>query len=147
MNASFRDQLQPMTAAERVELLMIGVAAGIGWLAWPLFSAVFPLWQVVLGLSALLLAQSLVRDVTILLRQRSAPGGPRREAQCVCLESSVGSAGIVAAAVLSIMAGSIPVSIGRWGFAMAIAGILLLGFAIKNLVISWNPLGLHRERG
>jgi hypothetical protein len=147
MNASFRDQLQTMTAAERVELLMIGVAAGIGWLAWPLFSAVFPLWQVVLDLSALLLTQSLVRDVTILLRQRSAPGGPRREAQCVCLESSVGSAGIVAAAVLSIMAGSIPVSIGRWGFAMAIAGILLLGFSLKNVVISWNPLGLHRERG
>src|SRR4051812_27512470 len=101
-----------MTRAERIELLVIAVAAAIGWLVWPYFSSTIPLWEMVLGSSALLLAQSLVRDVAILLRRRrSASNGPRVEAQCFCLESSVGTTGVIVAAVLGLLASSIHVAI------------------------------------
>jgi hypothetical protein len=134
------------TRVERIELLVIVSVAVVGWIVQPHLPSAIPLWQFVLGMSALLLAQSLVRDVSILLRQRSTSNRPRREAQCFCLESSVGSAGIIAAALLAVLAGSIAVTVSQWGFTIAISATLLLGFAIKDLVISWSPLGLRREK-
>jgi Ca2+/Na+ antiporter len=106
-----------------------------------------PVWQIVLGLSALLLAQSLVRDIAILLRRRHLESsGPRQEAQCFCLESTVGATGVVAGAVLAGLGNSMPVAISRWTFFLALAGTMALGFLIKDLVISWKPPGLRREK-
>jgi hypothetical protein len=140
-----------MTRAERIEALMITVLAPASWLAWPYFSpgppsAAVPLWQITLSLSALLLLHSLIRDVAILLRRRAAADGPRREAQCVCLESTLGLTGVVAGAMLAGLAGSAHVTIGRWEFSLALTATLALGFAVKDLVVSWNPLGLRREK-
>ena len=55
-----------MTRAESIELLAIGLVAAISWLVQPYLPPIIPLWQIVLGVSALLLGQSLVRDVAIL---------------------------------------------------------------------------------
>ena len=111
------------------------------------FPSAVPLWQIVLCLAGLLLAQSLVRDVVILLRQRSAKsGGSPKEVQCFCLESTIGTTGIVAAAVLVGLPSSRLIAFSAWQFSLAIAGTLALGFFIKDLVISWNPFGLRREK-
>jgi small-conductance mechanosensitive channel len=135
-----------MTKAEWIEVSVIAVLIPIGWLAWPQFSGATPLWQIVLGLSALLLVQSLVRDVAILLRSRRSPSnGPRKEAQCFCLESTVGSTGVAVGAVLAGFGGSTQVVIGRWEFSLAAAATMTLGFLVKDLVISWKPFGLRRE--
>jgi hypothetical protein len=93
-----------------------------------------------------LLAHSLVRDIAILLRsRRSASIGLRKEAHCFCLESTAGSIGIVAGAMLASFAGSTQVEIRRWSFSVAVTGILILGFLVKDLVISWKPFGVRRE--
>jgi hypothetical protein len=135
-----------MTRAEWIEVLAIAALAATSWLVWPGVSAVLPLWEVTLGLSALLLAHSLVRDIAILLRsRRSASTGLQKEAHCFCLESTAGSIGIVAGMMLACFAGSTQVEIRRWGFSMAVTGIMILGFFVKDLVISWSPFGVRRE--
>jgi hypothetical protein len=136
-----------MTRAQWIELAMIFIVAIIGWLVWPHFSIAMPLWQIVLGASALLLAQSLVRDVAILLRsQRSAANESRKEAQCFCLESTVGLTGIIAGLTLIGLGSSHQIAISHWEFSIAIAGTMIMGFIIKDFVISWNPFGLRREK-
>src|SRR5208282_1177248 len=136
-----------MTRAEWIEVLLIGILAPMSWLAWPCFPSSTPLWQIVLGVSTLLLLQSLVRDVAILLRtRRSASNEPRKEAQCFCLESTVGVTGVVAGAALAGLGSSIRVEISRWDFPLAVAGTMALGFIIKDLVISWKPLSVRREK-
>jgi hypothetical protein len=137
-----------MTRSEWIELLLIAAAATGSGLVRPLLPAMLPLWQIVLYASALLLAQSLVRDIAILIRSRQPSSNePRREAQCFCLESTVGATGIVAGAALAGLGSSMPVAISRWDFVLSIAGILALGFLIKDLVISWRPFGIRREKG
>jgi hypothetical protein len=136
-----------MTRAEWIELAMICVVAIIGWLASPYFSSTMPLWQIVLGASALLLAQSLVRDVAILFRSRGLKSNePRKEAQCFCLESTVGLTGVIAGLALIGLGSSDQIAVSRWEFSIAIAGTMIMGFLIKNLVISWRPFGLRREK-
>jgi len=136
-----------MRRVEWIEVLAIGVVAPMSWLAWPGFPSPTPVWQIVLSASALLLVQSLVRDIAILLRtRRSASNEPRKEAQCFCLESTVGATGIVAGAALAGLGSSIRVEISRWDFPLAVAGTMALGFIIKDLVISWRPLSVRREK-
>ncbi len=136
-----------MTRAEWIEVLAIAAVTTASCIAAKLFPSTMPLWQIVLGASALLLAQSLVRDVAILLRSRhSAANVPRKEAPCFCLESTVGATGVVAGAVLAGLGSSMQVAVGRWNFVLAVAGTMALGFAIKDLVISWKPFGVRREK-
>jgi len=136
-----------MTRAEWIELAIIVVVATIGWLVWPYFSAAMPIWQIVLGASALLLAQSLVRDVAILFRSwRSASNATRKEAQCFCLESTVGLTGVIVGLALIGLGSSHQIEMSRLGFSIAVAGTMALGFVIKDFVISWNPFGVRREK-
>jgi hypothetical protein len=136
-----------MTRGEWIEVLVIGLIAPTTWLVWPPIPSSTPVWNIVLGISALLLMQSLVRDIAILFcHWRSASNEPRKEAQCFCLESTVGSAGIVAGAVLAGLDISTQVPMGRWDFFLAVAGTMALGFIIKDLVISWKPFGVRREK-
>jgi hypothetical protein len=102
-----------MTRADWIEVLVIAILAPASWLVWPYFAPAMPLWQLALSLSALLLAHSLVRDIAILLRNRSsAPAGLRKEAHCFCLESTIGATGVVAGAILAALGLSIQVAIG-----------------------------------
>jgi hypothetical protein len=136
-----------MTRAEWVEMSASGVVALISWLAWPCLVFPMPVWQIVLAFSALLLAQSLVRDVAILLRNRRSPANePHKEAQCFCLESTVGVTGVVAGALLAGLSSSTQITIGRWIFLLAVVGTMTLGFLVKDWVISWKPFGVRREK-
>jgi hypothetical protein len=136
-----------MTRAEWIEVLAIAIVTTASCPTSKLFPSTMPLWQIVLGASALLLAQSLVRDVAILLcNRRSAANEPRKEAQCFCLESTVGATGVVAGALLAGLGSSTQLAIGRWDFVLAIAGTMALGFAIKDMVVSWKPFGVRREK-
>ncbi len=136
-----------MTRGECLEVLVIGLIAPISWLLWPRVASSTPVWKMVFGICALLLMQGLVRDIAILFRHwRSPSKEPGKEAQCFCLESTVGSAGIVAGAVLAAFDISTQVPVGRWGFCLAVTGTMALGFISKDLVISWNPFGVRREK-
>ncbi|HEX3889369.1 MAG TPA: hypothetical protein VHX90_00845 [Verrucomicrobiae bacterium] len=136
-----------MTRAEWIEIFAISVVTAASWPASKLFHSTMPLWQIVIGASALLLAQSLVRDVAILLRSRHLKSNePRKEAQCFCLESTVGLTGVIAGLALIGLGSSHQIAVSHWEFSIAIAGTMIMGFLIKDLVVSWRPFGLRREK-
>jgi hypothetical protein len=136
-----------VTQSERIEVLIIAATVPIGWFVWPHVFGPMPIWQIVLGLSALLLAQSLVRDTAIILRSRYTSSlGVRKQAQCFCLESTVGSMGVAVGALLAALGGSSQVAIGPRDFAAAATGTMTLGFLIKDLIITWKPFGVRREK-
>jgi hypothetical protein len=137
-----------MTRAEWIEIFAIAIVAAASWPASKLFHTTMPLWQIVLGASALLLAQSLVRDVAILFRSRRSAlkNETPKEAQCFCLESTVGLTGVIAGLALIGLRSSHQIAMSRWEFLIAIAGTMALGFIIKDFVISWNPFGVRREK-
>jgi hypothetical protein len=138
---------QMMSRAEWIEVLAIVIIAPASWVAWPCLPAPTPLWLVVLCVSAWLLLQSLARDVAILVRSRRAPTPePGREAQCFCLESTVGLTGVIAGAVLVGLGCSTRVNISHVAFSLAVTATMALCFGIKDLVITWNPLGLRRDQ-
>jgi hypothetical protein len=137
-----------MTRAEWIEVAIIA-SASLASLALPLHVlSDLTLGEVVLYLSALLLAQGLARDLVMLLLHRSAAqGGVFQESQCLCLESAVGVTGVVVGASLFVSANSHPVAVTTTlGVAGAVALTLAAGFLIKDLVITWNPLGIRREK-
>jgi MFS-type transporter involved in bile tolerance (Atg22 family) len=128
-----------------IEIIIICIVVSI--LPLVHFPAVMYLWEIVMYSSALLLMQSLVRDITILLRSFfSKSKEPRREMQCFCLESTIGALGVIIGLVLVAFAGSRQIEISHRQAAFAITAILILGFIIKDLVITWNPFGLRREK-
>jgi hypothetical protein len=147
--AQFRnDKTKIMTRAEWIEIFAIAIVTAASWPASELFHSTMPLWQIVLGTSALLLAQSLARDVAIIFRSRrsESKNEPRKEAQCFCLESTVGLTGVIAGLALIGLGSSHQIGVSRWGFSIAVAGTMALGFIIKDFVISWNPFGVRREK-
>jgi hypothetical protein len=134
-----------VTRAEWIEAaLIVGVALAAS-LAWPCLPTDLSGSQVVLGFAVLLLAQSLLRDVSILLRSRGA-NLPERTASCLCLESAVGATGVAVGLAIAGLGDFGAVSLSRANLAFGVAAMLALGLAIKDWVITWNPWGLQREK-
>jgi len=136
-----------MTRAEWVEVgLIVSISAATVALPMELLSDL-TLGEMVLYLSALLLAQGLVRDLSMLLRNRAAAhGGVFQESQCLCLESAIGVTGVVVGAALFVSPSARPIALSGWHVSIAVASTLTIGFLIKDLVVTWNPLGIRREK-
>lgn len=136
-----------MTREGCIEILLICLVSAMSWLAWPYFSSPTPIWQIVLAASTLILLQSLIRDIIILIRDHySTSHKLMKEAQCFCLESTVGASGIAIGLLLLGLGSPTEIIINRWELFFATLAILGIGFVIKDWVITWNPLGLTREK-
>ena len=100
-----------------------------------------------LGLSCLAwLVQGGIRDLWLLLelkKQRSA--SPQRKLACMCFESTVGFTGLCVAAGFSLagLGGRVLMSPTRVGVMAGV--VFLVGFLLKDLIITWRPLGLRRD--
>ena len=135
-----------MERHERIELLLILPAA----LTVAALSSQLPaapsLGHLLLAAAVLLLAQGLLRDLWLLQRTRSSAASvvPRRLA-CLCVESGLGVAGVVAGLVLLGSGVDLPVTMSpaRWGTATA--AVLALGFVIRHWIIALHPLRLVRD--
>ena len=64
----------------------------------------------------------------------------------MCLESTLGLLGLVIASALMIADVGGTVSITPLRVTAVAAIVFLLGFAVKDFVIAWRPLGLRRDR-
>jgi hypothetical protein len=136
-----------MSQADWMEVALIALLTAGSWLLQPLLPAQTSIAQAVLMLSALLLAQSLIRDCLILWRKRHTKNTePTREMQCFCLESTLGMTGVVLGLALFGLAGTRQLSVSAPGLALAAGATLTLGFLIKDLVLTWNPFGVKREK-
>jgi hypothetical protein len=136
-----------VTRAEWIEAALIAVFALVSTLAWPYLPAETNVSRLILGSAVLLLAQSLLRDVTGLLRGRvTKQVTPAHTANCMCLESAIGAVGVVIGLGAAGLASFGTASLGRVGFSLSAIGTLAFGLAIKDWVIVWNPWGFRREK-
>ena len=135
-----------MTVAEKIELVMIPVLGGGVFLLTGELPANVSVGQLLLWASALLIFQGLMRDLFLLARQkRAVHPGPRREARCMCVESTAGVIGIVVGLVMIGVATDQQVVLDRWTWSLLTVGSMAVGFAIKDYVVEWRPWRVRRE--
>ena len=135
-----------MTTREKVELLLICIVAGAAWF----FAARLPhqlaAGEVIAYSSAFLLFQGLLRDLWIkYVAKPEAPAQPRKFA-CMCMESTVGAAGVIAGLTVLLcgIRTSVQLPLFFWPALVLVVGAI--GFLIKDLVIDWKTWKVRREK-
>ena len=104
-------------------------------------STAFPLGQVLAAAGAVILAQGLVRDV-VRLATRDA-SAPRQRMRCLCAESAVGPALVVAGILLLLAGTGGPVDLDRPRVVGGLAALLAFGFVAKDWVIVLKRVDDH----
>lgn len=100
-----------------------------------------------LTVAALILAQSLLRDLWLLSRLRRSPTGvQRRAASCMCVESTVGLVGVLIGSILLGAGGSATLRIQPWGWAALVGLAMSFAFLLKDFVIEWKPWRIVRDK-
>jgi hypothetical protein len=133
-----------MRTGTRVELVLIIIATGMVYVLASILVLPDVVRTGIFGLlaAAMLLGQGLARDLVTVWRARRE-GDTDAEVPsmaCLCVESTVGLAGIVAGsiAVLAGLGGSLMMSPLAWTLSAAV--VLLIGIAVRDWVVQVRPL-------
>lgn len=134
-----------MTKSEKLELGLIPVfIAGVG-LLFDLPESVSN-GTLILWLAALFLAQSLIRDLWILASRSSIhSAGQQKQARCFCVESSIGIAAILIGAAIVGSGVDQQVNLSQSAWVVLIMITTGLCFLIKDYVLTWPPVRIHRD--
>jgi hypothetical protein len=126
-----------LRSAERVELVLIALAAPVAWLATGGLAWSLPLGKLVAYSAVVLLGQGLVRDLAKLAARRlaGAPAPATQRLLCLCAESSAGLALVAAGIGLMLLGIDRPVVLDQ--ARLTLGGLLLLaaGFVAKDYVL------------
>lgn len=134
-----------MTTAEKIEVSLIPLLGICSWLIASKLPNQMNIGQLLLGMSAFLLLQSLIRDLWLLANQRGKQPDLQRKIRCMCAESTVGMTGIIIGIVLLGTGIDLSVPMPNWSWSILIMAILSLGFIMKDYVIEWNPFRLYKD--
>ena len=139
-----------MTKLEKTELAMIPLSGLIAYL----ISAELP-WQISVGnallmFSALLLLQSLIRDLAILFLRRKdsaqvVPLAPK-VMQCLCVESAIGMTGVLVGVGILGLGISQQIQMDKLSWGFSVACLVGVGFAIKDFVVQTKPWRIFRDK-
>ncbi len=136
-----------MEISELIELALIPILAAGAWLASAVLPRSIELGKLLLWASALLLLQSLLRDLWLLAKARRKPmTNPPRVAQCMCVESMIGMTGVVVGLLLFSFGLGKTIPMPRWGWCAFVLVVMGVGFAIKDLVLEKGPWRVRREK-
>jgi hypothetical protein len=136
-----------MTKREKAELVLILLAGCGAFSIAALLPAQLSIGNLLLMMSALLLLQSLIRDVSILIdTRRVEQSSAIKTMRCMCLESTIGMTGIVVGAGILGLGIDPQVVMGQWEWALAAVLTLGTGFAIKDFILQTNPWRIVREK-
>ena len=139
--------MSDMTTAEKIELALIPVAGVLVWLIAARLPAQIGTGSLLLAASVLLLLQGLIRDLWLLFKRRQqSQAGPRQEALCMCVESTVGVTGVVAGLIVLGSAADSTVFLSEMLWSFLAVTVLAIGFAIKDFVFEWRPFRIRRDK-
>ena len=139
--------MSDMTTAERIELTLIPLVGVAVWLIAARLPAQIGIGSLLLAASVLLLLQGLIRDLWLLFKRRQdSQTGARREALCMCVESTVGVTGIVAGLIVLGSAADSNLFVSRALWSILAVAVLVIGFAIKDFVFEWRPFRIRRDK-
>ena len=135
-----------MSKANKIELLIIAIVSLLPFAIK--LPGLVSIANLVLWSAALLLLQSLVRDLTILWqrkRMNQTAKAQGREAACFCAESTVGILGILLGCILlfSRVGGMTTMATLSW-FILALT-VLSIGYFLKSYVLQWNPWKIVKD--
>ena len=139
--------MSDMTTAEKVEIGVIPIVGLVLWLMTASLPSQISIGSLLLGSSVLLLLQGLIRDLWLISKQNhQTQAGQPQTAMCMCVESTAGVTGVVAALIIlgSGIDSQLPVGSWIWG-AFAVA-VLSVGFVIKDFVFEFRPFRIRREK-
>lgn len=135
-----------MTDSEKVEVFIIALVCLIPFIiGLPEYVSIANL---VLWSAALLLLQSLVRDLSILWQRKRITEQVEtqvREAACFCAESTIGIIGVVVgcALIFTQVGGGASMAALSWS-ALALI-VLSVGYVLKSYVLQWNPWKIVKD--
>lgn len=136
-----------MSLFDKLELCAIIILTGIVWFAANSLPFHLGLGNIILLLSALLLLQSLIRDLSLLFNQRKKPKTtPAIISRCMCVESTVGITGILLGIALIALPISSTIVMSQTRWALSFFVVTTAGFLIKDFVFMWNPWQIRREK-
>jgi hypothetical protein len=128
-----------MTRRESVELCVIAAAA-VAACFIPRLPTTIPIGYLVLAVSVGLLGQGLIRDLFI--KYGKAAGVPaaaqKRGMVCMCMESTVGVAGVIAGLCVLFIGVSRRIILPPYFWPAAIIVVGLIGFIIKDYILDWT---------
>ena len=135
-----------MTTAEKIEIALIPIFGISFWLMASELPTQISAERLLLGMSALLLFQSLIRDLWLLAQKKGRiQAGLQRKIQCMCAESTIGMTGIIIGIVLLGVGLDLSVPMYNWGWSVLVMVMMTVGFLIKDYVIEWNPFRVYKD--
>jgi hypothetical protein len=63
----------------------------------------------------------------------------------MCLESTLGLSGVLIGVLLTVIGVNRPVPLSPEVWPVLIGGIMLFGFLIRDVVITWSPWGIRKH--
>ena len=139
--------MSDMTVAEKTELALIPLVGLAVWLVSERLPEMIGIGSLLLAASVLLLFQGLIRDLWLLFkRSQRSESGPRQEALCMCVESTVGVTGVLAGLVLAGAAADASVHVSQILWSILAVMVLAIGFAIRDFVFEWRPFRVRRDK-
>ena len=135
-----------MTTREKVELLLICCVAGAAWFFTARLPHQLAAGELILAASVFLLSQGLLRDLWIkYVVKPAAPAQPRRIV-CMCMESTVGVAGVTAGAAILLCGIRSSVQLPQLFWPLLVLCVGVVGFVIKDFVIDWKTWKVRKEK-
>jgi hypothetical protein len=136
-----------MSRTERVELGLITVVTVSFFLVAGMMPERVSIGNLLLGAAAIVLLQSLVRDVWLLAKaRRKPPTNAPRVKQCMCLESTVGITGVVVGIITVMCRVGMTAPMGRWTWAAFVLVSLGTGYLMKDYVVELKPWRIRRDK-
>jgi len=135
-----------MSITEKIEISLIPLIGLITWGLAPELPKQSSIGGLILIASVLLLCQSLIRDIWLLYKGKQNPVSvPQTEAQCMCIESTVGLLGVLLGALLPLVAVMGFVNMPVWLWSLLTITTLGFGYLVKDYVLEWNPWRIRKE--
>jgi len=132
-----------MSALEKAELFIIGALTITSYFFAPMVITL-SIGTGVIWLAVVIFIQSLTRDLVLMVTLVKS-GEPVKK-HCICLESVVGLGCLLAGFLLLFSNYSIVLLLNKVTQVASIFSVLIAGFLIKNLVLTWRPFGVRREK-
>ncbi len=126
-------------------ICLVGVLCFLVISSWP---DSISIGRFVLSLSVLFLVQTLLRDLWLLVQQKSGrqPEG-KQEKPVFCVESVVGISAVIIGCCLLFIAVPTTVYLNAMEWSIAVFLTMLLCFMLKDYVFEWRPWRVYKESG
>ena len=136
-----------LSSFERVEMTLVLLFRIIICFAAHLLPKQLDTANIIFFVSALMLFQSLIRDLFILARSKKiALAIPFKKARCMCLESTVGISGILIGVGFIFSGFNQTILLSTWQWWAISMAVMISSFLLKDFVIESNPWRIIRDK-